>query len=146
VRIAESSRQVPEVRFVMHVYWEIVALFRRHSGVGLPAISAESDWHDLPDRAHSPGAAKLPRSSLAALHRSKPLQGQSCKIMLLMQVYWETAALFRRHSGVGLPGMSAQSEWHNLRQDLIELIAPGQPEIKQKICQRMQRVYSLFQP
>ncbi len=64
----------------------------------------------------------------------------------VLQVYWETAGLFRRHSGVGLPGMSAQSEWHNLRQDLIELIAPGQPDTKQKICQRMQRVYSLFQP
>ena len=63
-----------------------------------------------------------------------------------VQVYWETAALFRRHSGVGLPGMSVQSEWYNLRQDLIELIAPKQPEAKQKVCQRMQRVYSLFQP
>ena len=67
-------------------------------------------------------------------------------LTVLMQVYWETAALFRRHSGVGLPGLSTKSEWHNLRQDLIELIAPGQPDVKQKICQCMQRVYSLFQP
>ena len=47
---------------------------------------------------------------------------------------------------MGLPGLSTKSEWHNLRQDLIELIAPGQPDVKQKICQSMQRVYSLFQP
>ncbi|CAL5228618.1 g11782 [Coccomyxa viridis] len=74
------------------------------------------------------------------------LEDQGAVIWRTAQVYWETAGLFRRHSGVGLPGMSAQSEWHNLRQDLIELIAPGQPDTKQKICQRMQRVYSLFQP
>ncbi|CAK0782307.1 hypothetical protein CVIRNUC_005626 [Coccomyxa viridis] len=74
------------------------------------------------------------------------LEGQGAVIWHTAQVYWETAALFRRHSGVGLPGLSTKSEWHNLRQDLIELIAPGQPDVKQKICQRMQRVYSLFQP
>lgn len=62
------------------------------------------------------------------------------------RVYWETSALFRRHAGLGILGVTVQSEWDNLRIDLMELAAPSSPVQKAETCRRVQRVYSLFQP
>ena len=67
--------------------------------------------------------------------------------MHMCRVYWETRALYRRHtSGLGIVGLAVQSEWPNLRADLLELVAPNPPRVKIETCHRMQRVYSLFQP
>ncbi|KAK9901282.1 hypothetical protein WJX75_004086 [Coccomyxa subellipsoidea] len=73
------------------------------------------------------------------------LQGEV--VWRVARVYWETRALYRRHtSGLGIVGLAVQSEWPNLRADLVELVAPNPPRVKIETCHRMQRVYSLFQP
>jgi nuclear-control-of-ATPase protein 2 len=64
----------------------------------------------------------------------------------LCRVYWETSALFRRHAGIGIIGVTVASEWENLKVDLMELAAPGSAAQKAETCRRVQRVYSLFQP
>jgi len=43
-------------------------------------------------------------------------------------------------------GLTVESEWPNLRADLLELASPNAPRVKIETCHRMQRVYSLFQP
>ncbi|EIE20084.1 hypothetical protein COCSUDRAFT_57806 [Coccomyxa subellipsoidea C-169] len=73
------------------------------------------------------------------------LQGEV--VWRVARVYWETRALYRRHtSGLGIVGLTVQSEWPNLRADLLELVAPNPPRAKIETCHRMQRIYSLFQP
>ncbi|CAL8471106.1 g10648 [Coccomyxa elongata] len=67
-------------------------------------------------------------------------------IWRVARVYWETRALYRQHTGLGVIGLTVQSEWPNLRVDLLELVAPNSPKAKMATCHRMQRVYSLFQP
>lgn len=64
----------------------------------------------------------------------------------MRRVYWETRALYRQHTGLGVIGLTVQSEWPNLRVDLLELVAPNSAKAKMATCHRMQRVYSLFQP
>ncbi|BDA45296.1 probable nuclear control of ATPase protein 2 at C-terminar half [Coccomyxa sp. Obi] len=67
-------------------------------------------------------------------------------IWRVARVYWETRALYRQHTGLGVIGLTVQSEWPNLRVDLLELVAPNSPKAKMATCHRMQRAYSLFQP
>ena len=42
--------------------------------------------------------------------------------------------------------ITAQTEWPQLREDILEVAAPGPAAGKKEVCLRMQRVYSLFQP
>lgn len=49
-------------------------------------------------------------------------------------------------AGVEVLSITAQTEWPQLREDILEVASPGPPAVKKEVCLRMQRVYSLFQP
>lgn len=79
--------------------------------------------------------------AVQALNDGKSAEEQGILIYRLAIVYKEAVTLFRRHK---LDSNTPQSEWRNMRADLIQLAAPKSMESKSRIVKRMMRVYTIF--
>ena len=79
--------------------------------------------------------------ALQALSDNESAEEQGLLIYRLAIVYQEAVTLFRRHK---LDSATPQSEWRNMRADLIQLAAPKSVSSKSRIVKRMMRVYTIF--
>ena len=81
--------------------------------------------------------------ALEALAARESEENSGMFIFKLALAYSEAEQLFKRHTGMFRS--SGDSEWNNLRLDLLDLATPGVTGQKLRTAARMMRVYAIYQ-
>ena len=79
--------------------------------------------------------------AVQALTDGESAEEQGLLMFRLAMVYEEAIKLYRRHR---MDVNTSQSEWRNLRADLIQLASPKPVRQKERIVKRVMRVYTIF--